>query len=284
MSEQPVQRPQLVGPRGDRYPIAPGRSRIGRHPDNAIRIDHETVGRHHAEIIATGAHVVLTDLRSTNGTWVNDERLDERSAVDLRHGDVVRLGNLALRFVAVTTTAPGLPPPTAGRAAGGTSYGVGDVGGGVQIGSGTQHNVGRDQYHARGDQHVIHGGQHVVHGGQYNDSRVNLTADYDPSDEFFLGKGIGRVLMVLGTLIALGGFGLFVYTIFLGFTDEDPFEGPDPFQREIAGVPMFAVGFGLFFIGGVLAGVGGTMAKAKRKKQERAEWNRPVAGWDGRRR
>jgi hypothetical protein len=283
MTQQRGQLPHLVGPQGERYSIGPGRSSIGRHSDASIRIDHGTVGRQHAELIVTGNHIVLTDLRSRNGTWVNDTRLDERAAVDLRDGDVVRLGDLRLRVVAPPAARPAsLPPPAP---AGGTTYGVGDVGGSVQIGSGTQHNVGRDQYHARGDQQVIHGDHHVVHGRQYNDSRINVSTDYDPSDEFFLGKGFGKVLMIIGTLLALGGFGLFAYTILLGFSDKDPFQGPNPFERELFDrVPMFAAGFSVFAIGGVIAGIGATMAKAKRKKQERAEWNRPVGDWDVRRR
>jgi len=272
MSEQPL--PRLVDAGGRSYDVAPGRSTLGRHPDAGITLDHHTVGRRHAEVVAVGGQVVITDLQSTNGTFVNDTRLDARDAIALRDGDVVRLGDLALRFVV------SLPPPTAG-----TSYGFGDVGGSVQTGSGTQHNVGRDQYQSAGDQHNVHGDEYRAGRDMYHDRRVRVNADYDPSDEFALGRGFPRFLLIIGTLIALTGFGMFAYTIFTAFVDDDPFEGPTPFELElVAGVPMFAAGFVLFAAGGVLAGIGSTMSKARRKREEDRQWNTPMGGWTDRHR
>jgi phage shock protein PspC (stress-responsive transcriptional regulator) len=109
--------------------------------------------------------------------------------------------------------------------------------------------------------------------------------DYDPWDELFRGRGVGRVLMVVGSLIALAGFGIVGYFIFVfAFgSDINDFGGAgelsNPFQKKLLpGVPMVAAGFGLFAVGGVLAGIGATMSKAARKREEelrqRQRWQR----------
>jgi hypothetical protein len=90
--------------------------------------------------------------------------------------------------------------------------------------------------------------------------------DYDPADELFSGRGPGRALAVLGLLVALAGFGGWVYVIF-GF-----FEGnvDNPFSRELLpGLPLAPVAFAAFLVGGVLYGLGLGMSKAARKRFER---------------
>jgi hypothetical protein len=90
--------------------------------------------------------------------------------------------------------------------------------------------------------------------------------DYDPSDELFSGRGPGRALAVLGLLVALAGFGGWVYVIF-GFFDENV---DNPFSRELLpGLPLAPVAFAAFLVGGVLYGLGLGMSKAARKRFER---------------
>src|SRR4029450_9710329 len=84
---------------------------------------------------------------------------------------------------------------------------------------------------------------------------------------------------------ALSGFGLcgdFIFVFAFG-SDINDFGGAgelsNPFQKELLpGVPMVAAGFGLFAVGGVLAGIGATMSKAARKREEelreRQRWQR----------
>jgi hypothetical protein len=73
--------------------------RIGRQEDNDIRLPHKSVHRHHAILHRTpeGAFVVM-DLsgRDGNGVTVNGLRKNE---VRLADGDLVQLGDVALRFV-----------------------------------------------------------------------------------------------------------------------------------------------------------------------------------------
>jgi pSer/pThr/pTyr-binding forkhead associated (FHA) protein len=72
------------------------RTTIGRTPDNDIRIDAEFISRHHAVVLLYGSKTVIEDLNSTNGTFVNAERINRRT---LKEGDIVTLGKSEFRFV-----------------------------------------------------------------------------------------------------------------------------------------------------------------------------------------
>jgi chromosome segregation ATPase len=72
------------------------RTTIGRTPDNDIRIDAEFISRHHAVVLLYGSKTVVEDLNSTNGTYVNAERVTRRT---LKEGDIVTLGKSEFRFV-----------------------------------------------------------------------------------------------------------------------------------------------------------------------------------------
>ena len=72
------------------------RTTIGRTPDNDIRIDAEFISRHHAVVLLYGSKTVIEDLNSTNGTYVNAERVNRRT---LKEGDIVTLGKSEFRFV-----------------------------------------------------------------------------------------------------------------------------------------------------------------------------------------
>ena len=69
---------------------------IGRNADNEIVLDDAGVSRYHARIEWRGAACVLEDLGSTNGTWINDERLE--SPTPIEDGDVVRFGSISFTF------------------------------------------------------------------------------------------------------------------------------------------------------------------------------------------
>ncbi|MCB9760730.1 MAG: FHA domain-containing protein [Alphaproteobacteria bacterium] len=63
---------------------------IGRAPDNLVVIPDEHISWHHAEIRAEGSRVWLKDLGSSNGTWLNGDRVRGRAI--LKDGDTLRLG------------------------------------------------------------------------------------------------------------------------------------------------------------------------------------------------
>jgi len=78
-------------------PLLTGSVAIGRHEDNGIVIDNLSVSTFHARVDKAGSNYLLTDLRSTNGTYVNNERV---TACKLSNGDNILVGKHVLVFVA----------------------------------------------------------------------------------------------------------------------------------------------------------------------------------------
>jgi serine/threonine protein kinase len=97
---------ELVDSQGQHLRLYRGVTRAGRDPDNELIANVAQVSRHHAEIRYDGAAWIVVDLHSTNGTFVNDERIWPGQPRRLQAGDVLRLGpNVAFR-VAVCSTKP----------------------------------------------------------------------------------------------------------------------------------------------------------------------------------
>ena len=68
---------------------------IGRLPESDIVLDDSGASRQHARIRASEGEFVLSDLGSTNGTYVNDEPVRERTLED---GDRITIGETVLEF------------------------------------------------------------------------------------------------------------------------------------------------------------------------------------------
>jgi len=68
---------------------------IGRLPDNALVIDNPAVSGRHARVYREGNHYVLEDLKSTNGTFVNDKPIARHTLLE---GDIVLVGKHTLVF------------------------------------------------------------------------------------------------------------------------------------------------------------------------------------------
>ena len=66
-----------------------GRVIVGRASDNEIFIKSKFVSRHHAQLISSDTGCIVEDLNSTNGIFIDDERIKRRK---LNDGDVVSLG------------------------------------------------------------------------------------------------------------------------------------------------------------------------------------------------
>jgi hypothetical protein len=71
---------------------------LGRSAAADVMLEHSSVSRKHAVVASRDGAVVILDDRSLNGVLVNGERV--REAV-LHHGDEIRLGDVAMRFLAV---------------------------------------------------------------------------------------------------------------------------------------------------------------------------------------
>ncbi len=72
---------------------------IGRSEECQLRTKSDSISRRHAAIVRKDGRILLIDLKSRNGTHVNDQKLDPSKAKVLKDGDVIRVGNL--EFIAV---------------------------------------------------------------------------------------------------------------------------------------------------------------------------------------
>ncbi len=69
---------------------------IGRAPGCGLPIDSPLISREHARLLITADGIWLEDLRSTNGTWVNGKRIEER--LQLHPGDQISFANFGFVF------------------------------------------------------------------------------------------------------------------------------------------------------------------------------------------
>jgi len=81
---------------------------IGRVDDNTFQIAEPSVSSHHCEILLRGKDVVVRDLNSTNGTFINGEKVSESV---LKPGQLLRLGQIEMRLEDETTAAGPLKKP-----------------------------------------------------------------------------------------------------------------------------------------------------------------------------
>ena len=71
------------------FPLPEGTATIGRDPTCDVQLDHPKVSRRHVDCVSQGGELVIRDLSSKNGTFVNDVQIQETK---LNHGDVVKVG------------------------------------------------------------------------------------------------------------------------------------------------------------------------------------------------
>ena len=76
---------------------------IGRVEDNTFQIAEPSVSSHHCEVLLRGSDVVVRDLNSTNGTFINGEKVTETV---IKPGQILRLGQIEMRL---ETDAPAAP-------------------------------------------------------------------------------------------------------------------------------------------------------------------------------
>jgi diguanylate cyclase (GGDEF)-like protein len=81
---------------GKRVPLGSDDVVLGRSETAHVVLDLENVSRTHACIRKSAAGYVLRDLDSTNGTYVNDERIHEHRLAD---GDQIQIGRAILKFL-----------------------------------------------------------------------------------------------------------------------------------------------------------------------------------------
>ncbi len=101
---------KVVGGRhhGKMIPLATKKFLIGREQDCHLRPNSELISRHHCVFAVDDFSVRVRDLGSTNGTFVNDERV--RGEAVLQSGDRIRVGKLDFELVIGEPVAVTSPP------------------------------------------------------------------------------------------------------------------------------------------------------------------------------
>src|SRR2546423_1398103 len=90
-------RPVLLseGLTGKTFELKPELTTVGRLPDNALQIPEASVSSHHCEIQLRGNDLFVRDLDSTNGTFINGEKIKEGT---VKPGQILRLGMVDMRL------------------------------------------------------------------------------------------------------------------------------------------------------------------------------------------
>ncbi len=83
------------GMTGKTFELNVERTTVGRVEDNTFQIADPSVSSHHAEILLRGTELVIKDLNSTNGSFINGDKITESM---LKPGQILRLGQVELRI------------------------------------------------------------------------------------------------------------------------------------------------------------------------------------------
>jgi hypothetical protein len=214
---------------------------VGREADALGRLGGDlSLSRRHARFIRTeSGHVLVEDLRSTNGTYVNGLRI--AGPVLLNEGDTIIVGDTYLQF-GDTRLEPHdetLSGVAARR--------------GVAIG---------------GSVHAEHGSIGAI-GDVTGDVDLSRRYDYDASGLglYVRARGAARFVLVLGTLIGFVGFGLAGYPIVQGFinaAENTSREASRSAGDEFSFTPWLPLGIALFFTGMVITTIGLFMIRDER--------------------
>jgi pSer/pThr/pTyr-binding forkhead associated (FHA) protein len=86
----------LADPAGREHPLTNECVTIGRALENDVVITSKRVSREHARVRREGWRVILEDLGSTNGTFLNDERV--LTSMELHDGDRITIGDVTFVF------------------------------------------------------------------------------------------------------------------------------------------------------------------------------------------
>lgn len=81
---------------GDSFHLRQSVLTVGRSPVNLLQVNDKSVSRRHAQLRKQGDDYVITDLKSSNGTFLNGQRLTDPAL--LKHDDIVQLGEVVLRY------------------------------------------------------------------------------------------------------------------------------------------------------------------------------------------
>ena len=81
---------------GKAHELAVDKTTIGRVDDNTFPIPEGSVSSHHCEILLRGSDIIVHDLNSTNGTFINGHQVSGEAP--LKAGQILRLGQVEIRL------------------------------------------------------------------------------------------------------------------------------------------------------------------------------------------
>jgi len=86
-------------PQGHRFFLTQGEMTIGRDPTADISVADQGISRKHAKVSKEGDKVRFTDLNSSNGSFINDKKINPGDSAILAKEDMVKLGNTIFKFL-----------------------------------------------------------------------------------------------------------------------------------------------------------------------------------------
>jgi predicted component of type VI protein secretion system len=81
---------------GQSFELKADKTTIGRVDDNGFQLAVGSVSSHHCEILLQGSEVVVRDLNSTNGTFINGQQVTKDAV--LKPGQTLKLGQVEMRL------------------------------------------------------------------------------------------------------------------------------------------------------------------------------------------
>lgn len=73
-------------------------ARMGRHPDCDVQVDSNMVSRFHAQLVQVNNKIMLEDLNSGNGSFLNGKQLEKNVPQTLHNNDRIKLGPIKFRY------------------------------------------------------------------------------------------------------------------------------------------------------------------------------------------
>jgi uncharacterized membrane protein YjgN (DUF898 family) len=83
---------------GKEFVISNYKTTIGRKNCDIV-LDDTQVSGHHADIILEGNHIYISDMGSTNGTFLNGKKVDSHKNIELKASDNIRVGRLSFQIL-----------------------------------------------------------------------------------------------------------------------------------------------------------------------------------------
>jgi two-component system cell cycle response regulator len=90
----------LGKPLGKRFVLDSEKMVIGRGAECQVPMLDSSLSRAHAQVLKKdNGRFYVSDLDSTNGTYLNDQKLMPGKAIEVKNGDLLKMGNLIFKFI-----------------------------------------------------------------------------------------------------------------------------------------------------------------------------------------